>query len=94
MSHSSKPTRGEAYELLVLDAENTVALLFFRLDLPSLVTYPELEGASEANLIETQCFVITIQQLLSGQNASRGFKENESQLLLFENNSFFSFSKH
>ena len=27
--HSSKPTRGEAYELLVLDAENTVIPLFF-----------------------------------------------------------------
>ena len=29
VSHSSKPTRGEAYELLVLDAENTVIPLFF-----------------------------------------------------------------
>ena len=29
VSQSSKPTRGKAYELLVLDAENTVNPLFF-----------------------------------------------------------------
>ena len=28
-THVSKPTRGEAYELLVLDAENTITPLFF-----------------------------------------------------------------